>query len=230
MKLQEIFETVQGEGLYSGAVTTFIRFAGCSLHCPQCDTKYAWDAADTLPDVGTPYIIDAVLSISPTPRHICITGGEPMEQPQEELFNLLQTLQGWHGTKGLQSIVIETNGSKDVTWLLNKPFRSITRLSVDYKLPGTGKHTQMLDANFKNLSCGDVIKFICEDRADFDYAKDYIMKTLTQPVEQAPVLLFHSMGGIAEDWLSIAVLESTDLTQRFDARVGVQLHKLLRVR
>lgn len=230
MKLQEVFITIQGEGLYSGAVTTFIRFAGCSLRCPQCDTKYAWEVADTLPAVGTPVIVDAVLRLSPTPRHICITGGEPLEQPREELFNLLQTLQGWNGTKGLQSIVIETNGSKDVTWLLNKPFRSITHLSVDYKLPGTGKHKAMLDINFKSLSSGDVIKFICEDRADFDYAKNYVMSELTQPVEQAPVLLFHSMGGLAEDWLSVAVLEATDLTQRFDARVGVQLHKLLQVR
>jgi 7-carboxy-7-deazaguanine synthase len=230
MKVQEIFETVQGEGIYSGAITTFIRFAGCSLKCEHCDTKYAWTVEDHLTDVGVPFIIDAVLSISRTPRHICITGGEPLEQPQQELFNLLQTLQGWHGTRGLESIVIETNGSQDVSWLLDKPFRTITKLSVDYKLPGSGKHSKMIHDNFKRLTKGDVIKFICDGEDDFKYAVNFAMTELEQPAQQAPILLFHAMGGKPSDWLSAAVLEATDMIERFDVRAGVQLHKLLNVR
>lgn len=228
MKIQEIFQTIQGEGLYSGAICTFIRFAGCSLHCPECDTKHSWNC-DSIPDVGVPYVLDAVSNLTPNPRHICITGGEPLEQPQNEIFSLLQALQEGYGRKALQSITIETNGSQDVTWLLDKPFRTITSLSVDYKLPSTGKHEQMLIDNFKQLNSKDVVKFVCRDEADAAYAKK-VMNSLVSEVGCQPIMLFHGLGGEPSKWLADKVLSWSDFASRFDIRCNVQLHKLFDVR
>lgn len=227
MKVFEIFESIQGEGLYSGAITTFVRFAGCSLHCPECDTLQAWKS-DDIKDVGVPYIVEVIEQKSTRPRHICITGGEPLEQPQEEMFSLLQTLQGWHGSTGLESVVIETNGSRDVSWLLNKPFRNVTHLSIDYKLPSTGKHTKMMESNFAELGPKDVIKFICRDEEDMNHAKKFLEKISKENTR--PVILFHALGGGPAKWLSEAILEWKELLERFEFRTGVQLHKLYEMR
>jgi len=227
MKVFEIFETIQGEGLYAGAVTTFIRFAGCSLKCPECDTLQAWKN-DEFDDVGVPYIVEVVKDVSHRPRHICITGGEPLEQPQEEMFSLLQALQGWHGGAGLESIVIETNGAQDVSWLLNKPFRNVTHLSIDFKLPSTGKHEQMLESNFTSLAPRDVIKFICRDEEDMEYARVFLEKIRKENTR--PVVLFHALGGEPANWLSTTLLGWDSLLERYEFRIGVQLHKLFKMR
>ena len=228
MKLNEIFMTEQGEGLWSGALTTFIRFAGCHLRCQDCDTSYSWEQ-DGLTDVGVPYILDEVLKVNARPRHICITGGEPLEQPKEELFNLLQALYEWYGSRGLESIVIETNGAQDVGWLLNKPFRKIVHLSVDYKLPCTGRSNKMVISNFMHLEARDVVKFICKDEGDFAYAQTILDKMSVSDTQ--PVVLFHSLGGKPVDWLAQAALSMGEkYHNRFDVRIGCQLHKIFGVK
>ena len=228
MKVKEIFQTIQGEGLYSGAVTTFIRFAGCSLRCEYCDTKYSWQAEGD--DIGVPVILERVTDICAHPRHICITGGEPFEQPQNELFSLMHALLDWQGTRGLESVVIETNGAQDVNWVLDKPFRSLTLLSVDFKLPCSGRQGKMLYENFKYLGPRDVIKFVCKDEHDIEYAKKVLAKIKDNP-SCCPVVLFHSIGGTPESWLPRMVMGFDEaLHRRFDMRFGVQLHKLVEMK
>ena len=39
-KINEIFESIQGEGKYLGANQIFVRFSNCNLHCKFCDTKF----------------------------------------------------------------------------------------------------------------------------------------------------------------------------------------------
>lgn len=229
MKVKEVFQTIQGEGLFAGAVTTFVRFAGCSLHCEYCDTRYSWNC-NGLEDIGVPVILERILEIYDRPRHICITGGEPFEQPQTEMFALLHALLDWQGTRGLSSIVIETNGAQDVNWVLDKPFRSLVHLSVDYKLPSSGRHEKMLLNNFKYLGPRDVIKFICKDEIDIVYAKN-VLEKIANSQTSIPVVLFHVLGGTPESWLPRMLLGlERDIQRRFDLRYGVQLHKLVEMK
>ena len=43
-RVNEVFDTLQGEGTYTGRACTFIRLQGCPVGCAWCDTKYTWSA------------------------------------------------------------------------------------------------------------------------------------------------------------------------------------------
>jgi 7-carboxy-7-deazaguanine synthase len=93
MVINEIFYSIQGEGLLAGVPSVFIRLAGCPLRCSFCDTKYALDptAGENL---SLPEILDRIETITSTPNnerrttndgnceYVVITGGEPMVNPQ----------------------------------------------------------------------------------------------------------------------------------------------------
>jgi 7-carboxy-7-deazaguanine synthase len=231
MKVREVFYSVQGEGLFIGHPTVFVRFIGCSLKCPECDTRYSWkENCPDVPDVGPAWVLDKIIDVVPRPKHICITGGEPLEQPRPEMFALLNALQTWVGARGLERIVIETNGAQDITWMLGHKFMSAVCLSVDFKPPSTGKSGSMLARNFTSLRECDVIKFVCKDKADFDFCADFAMSTLSHPSVGKPLLLFHANGGSAQGWLAEELLKRTELNAMFNTRVGVQLHKLINQR
>ena len=42
LKINEIFDTIQGEAFYTGTPATFIRLQGCPVGCHWCDTKHTW--------------------------------------------------------------------------------------------------------------------------------------------------------------------------------------------
>ncbi|MFK7927227.1 MAG: 7-carboxy-7-deazaguanine synthase QueE [Myxococcota bacterium] len=88
-----IFSTLQGEGPHTGRPSTFVRLSGCNLHCVWCDTPHTWNfegtsfahRSDRKFDRNTE---EAPLSIADVaarcaalvPRHLVLTGGEPMVQ------------------------------------------------------------------------------------------------------------------------------------------------------
>ena len=104
MKVIEIFESIQGEGRWVGTPVTFIRLAGCNLHCPWCDTKESWG------DVGEEMTIAEILEKVNSYRSsiVVITGGEPTIQTL--LSNLISTL----NSNGYY-VAIETNGTNKIT-------------------------------------------------------------------------------------------------------------------
>jgi 7-carboxy-7-deazaguanine synthase len=75
MKIAEIYRSVQGEGLLTGAPSVFVRASGCNLRCWFCDTPYAsWKPEGC--DMATDEIVAQVEEWDT--RHVVITGGEPM--------------------------------------------------------------------------------------------------------------------------------------------------------
>ena len=101
LKINEIFYSLQGEGLRQGEPTIFIRLSGCNLKCDFCDTQYAWEDGR---DMSVDQILTEVRDIKRMhPSHwICLTGGEPLFQ---DLSSLTQQLKAdyWN-------IQVETNG------------------------------------------------------------------------------------------------------------------------
>ena len=102
-KLVEIFESLQGEGRNTGRPCVFVRFAGCNLACPWCDT-----------DVGERFsmTLDELLNEIATykAKTVVLTGGEPtLLDGAPELVAALKKL-GYY-------IAVETNATIDAAWL-----------------------------------------------------------------------------------------------------------------
>src|ERR1017187_3928977 len=79
LKIAELFYSLQGEGSLVGVPSVFIRSSGCNLRCGWCDTPYtSWSPEGVELDLDR--IVDEV-GAHPA-RHVVITGGEPMIQPE----------------------------------------------------------------------------------------------------------------------------------------------------
>lgn len=122
-KINELFETLQGEGSFTGQPSIFIRLQGCPVGCSWCDTKHTWDievkdqvSADAMVNKTAEtsqwasFTSEEVLTLFQDKKfrakHVVITGGEPCMVDLTPLCELLEQ----HG----YSTQIETSGTFDV--------------------------------------------------------------------------------------------------------------------
>lgn len=134
-KVNEMFETIQGEGVFTGVPAVFIRLQVCPVGCAWCDTKQTWDANDDdQRDFGTiitktsdsptwcladaAQIIEQYYEQGFTAKHIVITGGEPCIYDLKPLTEQFEAI-------GCQC-QIETSGTFEVktsqrTWVTVSP-------------------------------------------------------------------------------------------------------------
>lgn len=120
----QIFATIQGEGLVVGRPAVFVRFHGCDFACDWCDTKHSWKEGSpfvtrTLTDVQSRVfaLTEEFGSESNFPM-LVITGGNPMLQPQAvrdlamwrvNQGQILRASRYIHDNSGGPDVVIETN-------------------------------------------------------------------------------------------------------------------------
>ena len=113
-KVNEIFLSVQGEGLHVGERTVFLRFYGCPLRCKWCDQPeaLAHTGVGRFENLSVEVTRDR-LAVFPSVRRLCLTGGEPVIAPKASLLWLLEERRraGWWSS-------IETSGSRVVEELL----------------------------------------------------------------------------------------------------------------
>ncbi len=133
--VNEVFQTIQGEGVHSGVPAVFIRLQGCPVGCSWCDTKHTWlvspeDEATTqqITEKRTDSASYCWLSAAQlldlydqqlfSAKHIVITGGEPC------LYDLRPLCQKF--SESGFSIQIETSGTSpiqvtDKAWVTVSP-------------------------------------------------------------------------------------------------------------
>ena len=121
-RVNEIFYSLQGEGYNTGRAAVFVRFAGCNLRCPFCDTEF-----DTYREMTAEEIIECISrsensNLAPrtsfAPRKLVVlTGGEPTLQVDEAFVDLLHQ----HGYE----VAMESNGTRpaprNLDWLTVSP-------------------------------------------------------------------------------------------------------------
>lgn len=112
-RVNEIFYSLQGEGYHTGLSAVFVRFSGCNLRCPFCDTDFNEGHPMTATEI--------VAQVTKYPsRHVILTGGEPLLQTDEALLKALHDA-------GC-TVHVETNGtcplpegSERIDWVTCSP-------------------------------------------------------------------------------------------------------------
>jgi 7-carboxy-7-deazaguanine synthase len=203
LRVNEIFHSLQGEADAVGFRTVFVRLTGCPLRCQYCDTAYAFHAGEWH-DIDA--IVETVDSFD-TP-HVCVTGGEPLAQPNCLLLLARLCEAGYQ-------VSLETSGALDIA-------RVDPRVSrvVDVKTPGSGEASRNRIENFPLLTRRDQLKFVICSRDDFDWSKAYLQEHAL--AERCQVLFSPSYTQVSPtalaDWI---------LADRLPVRFQLQLHKLL---
>ena len=90
MRVNEIFYSVQGEGIQIGLPTIFLRLFGCDLRCMWCDTMYAVEGTD-FKNVDVEQVKKEIYKYQC--KRICITGGEPLLQENELVILATQLIE-----------------------------------------------------------------------------------------------------------------------------------------
>lgn len=157
----EIFSSISGEAQHAGELTTFVRLAGCNLHCAYCDTWKMLEANNF-----------KVMSISDIVeechknghKHVILTGGEPLIK--KDVSKLMAELM-------LESfeVEVETNGSVDIHKIVEEldalelPYDlgNNYMFTVDWKTGASGMTDKMNKDMFDHLddlSSQDTVKFV----------------------------------------------------------------------
>jgi 7-carboxy-7-deazaguanine synthase len=168
-----------------------------------CDTTYSfyggeWSSIDA--------VIEQVRALGP--RHVCVTGGEPLAQP-----NAL-TLMTRLCDAGFR-VSIETSGALDAAGVDERVVRV-----MDVKTPGSGEMSRNLLANFEVPRASDLIKFVITSREDYEWSRAFCAEYRLP--EQAQVLFSPAHGQVQPRALAEWILED-----RLHVRFQLQLHKLL---
>lgn len=96
-RVNEIFYSLQGEGRHTGRAAVFVRFSGCNLRCPFCDTDFSAYQQMSVTDIVT------AVSQWQTCGFVVLTGGEPSLQVDDALVEALHQA-GFY-------VAVETNGT-----------------------------------------------------------------------------------------------------------------------
>ncbi|WP_373095866.1 7-carboxy-7-deazaguanine synthase QueE [Zhongshania sp.] len=204
LRITEIFYSLQGESRTLGLPTVFVRLTGCPLRCVYCDTEYAFHGGERR---ELENILAEVAKYSP--RYVCVTGGEPLAQP--ECLCLLTAL-----CDSGYEVSLETSGALPI----EKVDARVSRV-MDLKTPASGEMHRNLMDNIQFLTSHDQVKFVLCNREDYDWARFQLDNH--QLHKRAGEVLFSPSFG----QLSATDLANWIVADNLPVRFQMQLHKLL---
>lgn len=225
--VNEIFKSIDGEGIFAGKPAAFVRFNGCNLRCSYCDTKYALHKEE--PNMLISEIESKVMEYNVS--HVTLTGGEPLIQPG--IGNLIKILL----LRGL-TVNIETNGSIDVDkfhreqLLCDVPsmiamtcaFDNLV-YTIDYKCTSSqcSEHNNMNNFNNELIpGAKKVFKFVVGNEMDLQEAHNVIVKNELCGIGEC--YLSPCYGDIEPRQIVEFILAHPDMN---DVNIQLQLHKII---
>jgi len=204
LRITEVFYSLQGETRTAGLPTVFVRLTGCPLRCQYCDSAYAFTG-------GTIRTLDSIMEqvAGFKPRYVCVTGGEPLAQPNA--IPLIKQL-----CDAGYEVSVETSGALDISKVDTRASRVL-----DLKTPASEESHRNRYENIELLTPNDQVKFVICSRDDYDWA---VSKLIQYGLDRrvSDVLFSPSKGQISgtelADWI---------VADNLPVRFQLQLHKLL---
>ena len=204
LRVNEIFNSIQGESTHAGRPCAFVRLMGCPLRCTYCDTEYAFHEGVTK---SFDEVFD-ILGVYGTPL-VELTGGEPLAQPNA--FRFLQECV----ERGYEMLV-ETSGAYSI-----EKVPAEVKVILDIKTPGSGELRRMHWDNMAHLKSGlDEVKFVVTNREDFDFAVE--TARLHRLFERVTVLVSPAHNVVEPQDLAQWVIDS-----KLPFRMQLQMHKYI---
>lgn len=209
--LNEIFTSIDGEGIRAGEIVNFVRLAGCNLRCSYCDTGYALKCGD---GIETP--IDSIVEQLKATGcdKVTLTGGEPLMQKNSK--KLVQSLLD----AGFE-VNIETNGSIPLDDYIVMGYSEQLILTMDVKCPSSGmSHLNKLE-NLRLLRPWDVVKFVVGSVEDLEYMQKVVKQY--DPAHALQWFVSPVFGNIEAADIVNYLLEN----KLFNVRMQLQMHKFI---
>jgi len=211
-----IFKSIQGEGVFTGHPTLFVRTFGCNSKCDWCDQKESWEDESN----SVEYDLDTLAleiqnKVPPLTRHICITGGEPFLQ-KVSLSMLLSNV----SFDKEDFISVETNAS------IYYPIPEINFYSFSPKLHNWPDHTLLQWIKYCDISKTYYqIKIVCANAYDVNRAVD---KIVSMNRKSNPDILSHVF--IQPLYPSKDISELVESCLAYGLPLSLQVHKMIGVR
>ncbi len=166
---QHIVPTIQGEGIYTGVPSLFLRLYGCNRACERCDTKYTWrDPEKNRMTVSVESVAARIIAhfSGVKANHLVVTGGEPLLQADAlvELFDR---------AAAELKVTIETNGTVFDSMIAE--YLSLVSLSPKLGDRNAEPSYGVSESTMRWLTCDGPdkqMKLVVEKDGEFEHALD----------------------------------------------------------
>lgn len=218
MYLIELYKSIQGESSFAGLPCIFVRFAGCNLRCSWCDSEYTFKGGYKR---SLAEVLGEIRALEPV-KLVEFTGGEPMLQ-ERELLPLIEAL-----LREDYGLMIETSGERPLAAL-----PAAVHKIVDVKCPGSGEGGSFHLPNVDTLTLRDEMKFVIANRADYEFARQFIRQhSLDRRVGQILLSPAFTKTPTAERSAENLLLDPRSvvdwmLEDGLNARLNLQIHKFI---
>lgn len=203
IKINEIFYSIQGEGIRAGLPCIFVRTTFCNLRCSYCDTEYAFYEGK---DMEIDEIMDEISKYNC--NLVEVTGGEPLMQ--DGTLELMKKL-----CENNYTVLLETGGSLSI-----EKVDSRVKVILDFKCPSSNMMKKNYYENISFIKPTDEIKFVIGNREDYDWSKNLIEK---YKLPERCQVLFSTVFEVLDN----RTLVEWILNDNLDVRFQTQLHKYI---
>lgn len=204
LTVNEIFHSIQGESTEAGRPCVFVRLTACDLRCAWCDTPYSFNGGRKMSLDEVVAAVDAFGCDT-----VEVTGGEPLLQ--KEVYPLMDRL-----LAAGHRVLLETGGHRSLEGI---PQGVVT--IMDVKCPGSGEVAKNDWSNLARLRPADQVKFVITDRADYEFARDIVLREALHT--RTAAVLFSPVHGVLEP----KTLAEWVLGDRLPVRLQLQVHKYI---